>query len=75
MSSSRRLTYTFGTPLLIDVFHSNQWEYYFASAHRGKADSASRLTVHFKDDKVASFTGEGRSGPAPVGSSSESPRR
>ena len=64
-----------GTPLLIDVFHANQWEYYFSSARRGKGEPTSRLTVYFKDDKVASFTGQGRSGPPePIGSS-DSPRR
>ena len=65
-----------GTPLLIDVFHANQWEYYFSSARRGKAEPTSRLTIHFKDDKVASFTGAGRSGPPePLGSSDSQPRR
>ena len=65
-----------GTPLLIDVFHSNQWEYYFSNSRGGRAEPSSRLTVSFKDDKVVSFTGKGRSGPPePIGSSDAPPSR
>ena len=62
-----------GTPLLIDAFHANQWEYYFSNVRGHKPDPTSRLTINFKDDKVASFTGKGRSGPPPAIGSSESP--
>ena len=62
-----------GTPLLIDVFHVNQWEYYFSNVRGHKPDPTSRLTIQFKDDKVVSFTGKGRSGPPPAIGSSETP--
>ena len=62
-----------GTPLLIDVFHANQWEYYFSNVQRTRADPTSRLTIHFREDKLVSFTGKGRSGPPPAIGSSESP--
>jgi len=65
-----------GTPLLIDVFHSNRWEYYFSSVKGGKAEAASRLSIVFENDKVVSFTGQGRSGPPPaVGTSASPPSR
>ena len=65
-----------GTPLLIDVFHSNQWEYYFSNVRGGKPDPASRLSVTFKDDKVVSYAGKGRAGPpAPIGPSDAPPSR
>jgi outer membrane protein assembly factor BamE len=54
-----------GTPLLNDVFHQNEWDYYFSNLRRGRvASQPSRLTVYFKDDKLARFTGNGRSGRA-----------
>ena len=46
-----------GTPLLVDAFHQNRWDYYFASSHGGKAQDSKRFSVFFKDDKVESFTG------------------
>jgi outer membrane protein assembly factor BamE len=64
-----------GTPLLNDVFHANQWDYYFSNARGGKpASPPSRLTVHFKDDKVASYEGAGRAGRAAADSPSSMSR-
>ncbi|HZZ91689.1 MAG TPA: outer membrane protein assembly factor BamE [Usitatibacter sp.] len=60
-----------GTPLLNDVFHQNEWDYYFANARGGRvASQPSRLTVYFKDDKMASYAGAGRSGRAAADSPS-----
>jgi outer membrane protein assembly factor BamE len=57
-----------GTPLLTDVFHNDRWDYLFTSAARFKRDESKRLTIVFKDDKVASFSGEGQPpAPPPVG--------
>jgi outer membrane protein assembly factor BamE len=54
-----------GTPLLSDVFHGNQWDYYFSNMKGGKAGDRSRLVVFFDDDKVTRFTGSGRPGTTP----------
>jgi outer membrane protein assembly factor BamE len=57
-----------GTPLLVDTFHQNRWEYYFSSVKAGKADKPSRLSVFFESDKVVNFVGEARPAAlAPVG--------
>lgn len=52
-----------GTPLLNDVFHANQWDYYFSDVHAGKAHKTTRLTLVFRDDKLYRF--EGYANPAP----------
>src|SRR5438477_12592625 len=54
-----------GTPLLIDAFHANRWDYYFSNVKAGRAEDRSRLSIFFENDKVASFTGEGRPPPPP----------
>jgi len=46
-----------GTPLLIDAFHANQWDYYFSNVRGRKADETKRFTVTFENDKVVSFAG------------------
>jgi outer membrane protein assembly factor BamE len=57
-----------GTPLLVDAFHQNRWEYYFSNVKGGKADPASRLTIMFANEKVVSFAGNTRpAAAAPVG--------
>ena len=64
-----------GTPLLNDVFHQNEWDYYFSNSRRGRvASQPSRLTVRFKDDKLASIEGAGRSGRAAADSPSSMSR-
>jgi outer membrane protein assembly factor BamE len=64
-----------GTPLLNDVFHQNEWDYYFSNSRRGRvASQPSRLTVRFKDDKLASIEGSGRSGRAAADSPSSMSR-
>ena len=47
-----------GTPLLSDIFHRDRWDYYFANEHRGKLIAHKRLTVLFKDEKLASWSGD-----------------
>jgi outer membrane protein assembly factor BamE len=49
-----------GTPLLVDPFHSNRWDYYFSNVKGRKAENATRLTVFFENDKVVNFVGEAR---------------
>jgi len=49
-----------GTPLLVDVFHANRWDYYFSSVKGGKADDRTRLSVFFENDKVVAVTGDAR---------------
>ena len=49
-----------GTPLLVDVFHGNQWDYYFSSVKGRKAEDRTRLSIYFENDKVARFTGKAR---------------
>jgi outer membrane protein assembly factor BamE len=57
-----------GTPLLSDVFHADRWDYYFSNVKGGKAEDRKRFTIFFKDEKVASFTGNAQPpAPPPVG--------
>lgn len=57
-----------GTPLLMDPFHADRWDYYFHFAKGGKGGERKVFSVHFKDDKIASFTGEVHPpAPPPVG--------
>lgn len=57
-----------GTPLLVDVFHNNRWDYYFSHVKGGKPSDRKLFSVHFKDDKVVSFGGTSQPpAPPPVG--------
>ena len=52
-----QVRFTLGTPLLNDVFHAQRWDYIFRLQRRSGEVTTSRVTVFFKDDRVASFEG------------------
>jgi outer membrane protein assembly factor BamE len=57
-----------GTPLLVDPFHANRWDYYFSNVQRGKAQDRTRLSVFFEEDKLVSVMGDVRpAAPPPSG--------
>jgi outer membrane protein assembly factor BamE len=47
-----------GTPLLIDVFHANRWDYVFTMERDGIVSKALRLTVHFNGDRLTRWDGD-----------------
>jgi outer membrane protein assembly factor BamE len=52
-----QVKFILGTPLLTDVFHAERWDYPFYLARGNGELTTSRVTVYFKDDKVAKFDG------------------
>lgn len=52
-----QVRFTLGTPLLNDVFHAQRWDYIFRLQRSSGEVTTSRVTVFFKDDRVASFEG------------------
>ena len=57
-----------GTPLLVDAFHANRWDYYFSNVKGGRAQDNKRFTVMFENDRVVSFGGTVHPpGPPPIG--------
>ena len=47
-----------GTPLLMDPFHGNRWDYYFSTLERGKTMERTRFSVFFENDRLLSVTGD-----------------
>lgn len=53
-----QVKFIMGTPLLVDPFHSNRWEYLY-SMEPGRGEREQRhITLHFKDDKLDNITGD-----------------
>ena len=53
-----KVTFIMGTPLLIDPFHSNRWEYVY-SIEPGDGERAQyRVTLFFKNDKLTHLEGD-----------------
>ena len=49
---------TLGTPLLMDPFHGNRWDYYFSTQERGRIMDRTRFSVFFDNDRLVSVTGD-----------------
>lgn len=52
-----QVRFALGTPLLTDMFHADRWDYVFRLTRGNGELTKSRVTVFFKDDKLARFEG------------------
>ncbi len=52
-----QVKFILGTPLLMDVFHKDRWDYPFYLARGDGELTSARVSVFFKDDKVERFDG------------------
>ncbi len=52
-----QVKFALGTPLLVDAFHAQRWDYIFRLQRGSGEVTTSRVTVFFQDGKVASFQG------------------
>ena len=53
----RQVRFLLGSPLLIDTFNKNQWQYLYTLKQHGKLVKQEKLTVLFKGDKLAGLSG------------------
>jgi outer membrane protein assembly factor BamE len=60
-----QVRFTLGTPLVVDPFRSDRWDYVYQYAKQGAVVEQRRIVVVFKDDKLARI--EGNAAPSPVG--------
>lgn len=52
--SKNQVAYVMGTPLLIDTFHPNRWDYLYSFQPGGEERQQRRLTLHFNEDETLS---------------------
>ena len=47
-----------GTPVLVDPFHSNRWEYVYSFQEAGGIREQRHITLHFENEKLSHVTGD-----------------
>ncbi len=52
-----QVRFILGTPLLMDVFHADRWDYPFYLARGDGELTSARVTIYFKDNVVERFDG------------------
>ncbi len=53
-----KVRFIMGTPLVVDVFHQNRWDYLYTMQKRGGEVKQRRVSLFFKDDKLDHIEGD-----------------
>jgi len=53
----RQVKFILGTPLLVDPFHKERWDYFYDLKKAGKQQKKERITVFFEGDKLINLAG------------------
>ncbi|MBU0501370.1 MAG: outer membrane protein assembly factor BamE [Gammaproteobacteria bacterium] len=64
-----QVRYIMGTPMLVDTFHQDRWDYLYTFRKDGRLREKKRVSLLFKDDLLVSIDGDLR--PEPGGGSTE----
>lgn len=53
-----QVRFILGTPLLVDSFHSNRWDYFYQLRKQGEIINQRRVILDFEDDKLVRVRGD-----------------
>ena len=53
-----QVRFVLGTPLLVDPFRTDRWDYFYSYMQRGEVIEQRRLVVFFKEDKLDRMEGD-----------------
>ena len=56
--TKREVRYILGTPLVVDPFHQNRWDYFYSLEVRGEETIQRRITIVFEDDLMKEIVGD-----------------
>jgi outer membrane protein assembly factor BamE len=60
----QQVAYIMGTPLLVDVFHQNRWDYLYSMEPGDEDRQQERISIYFEEGRLARIEGDFR--PMPV---------
>lgn len=73
--TQEQVRFVLGTPLLVDVFHSNRWDYVYRFKRGTGSLESRKLSVYFVDGKLESVDGDVVAGAPPEAESGAPPAR
>ncbi len=56
--TKRQVQYILGTPLTVDPFHKNRWDYLFTNKPGDEERTRQQVSLIFKDDKLTVINGD-----------------
>lgn len=70
--SKSQVNYLLGTPMLVDVFHQDRWDYLYSMKPGNEEPTQERVALFFEDDRLVRIEGDYR--PQPDTASTEAKR-
>ena len=64
--SKRQVNYAMGTPLVVDVFHPERWDYIYSFQQGGHKPVRHRVTLYFDKDQLTHIEGDYQPQPGAV---------
>ncbi len=64
--NKRQVRFVMGTPLLVDPFHPERWDYIYSNQPGGEERVQKRITLLFESDRLAGLQGDYRPSGIPV---------
>ncbi len=64
--TKRQILYIMGTPMLVDYFHQNRWDYIYSSKKSGTDLEQKTISIFFENDQVKSIQGDFKPSAIPV---------
>ena len=58
--NKRQVSYIMGTPLLVDAFHNDRWDYVYSFQPGGEERQQKRLSLFFEKDELTGVQGDYR---------------
>lgn len=62
----KRVQLIMGTPLIIDVFHPNRWDYYYSMSENGAVPESRRISLIFEGENLARIVGDTKTASGPL---------
>jgi outer membrane protein assembly factor BamE len=56
--SKSQVRFALGTPLVVDLFHNDRWDYIYVLQKQGRITEQRRIVVLFSDDKLVRIEGD-----------------
>ena len=56
--TKRQVVFLLGTPLIVDPFHPERWDYFYSLSKNGRKPAQRHLVVYFKGDAMVSLDGD-----------------
>jgi len=64
--SKRQVLYIMGSPMVVDVFHQNRWDYIYSDQPSGEDRVQKKISLFFRNDQLSGIQGDFRPGSQPM---------